>query len=218
MDACFDLVRHAEEAMAAGFDDERRKYETKKQAARARREAWEIEIKAAIKAGDDPPGLPEDAVALSEPVRRAGRRLHDRKTARPRRRFAPWLAGCPRRASRVARRFRSMRWAWQRSRIEMYGDRSYIVDRARNPEALHIRHLSVGVLGGVQPDKLSGITGGPDDGLASRFLWSWPDALPEFSLSRARADDVDAKGGLTRKLQALRLRDAELIVVYGQFS
>lgn len=102
--------------------------------------------------------------------------------------------------------------------IEMYGDRSYIVDRVKNPEALHIRHLSVGVLGGVQPDKLSGITGGPDDGLASRFLWSWPDALPEFSLSRARADDVDAKGGLTRKLQALRLRDAELIVVYGQFS
>src|SRR3712207_9590504 len=62
--------------------------------------------------------------------------------------------------------------------------RSYVVDRMRSSEPLQIRHLSVGVLGGVQPDKLPAIIAGPDDGLAARFLWSWPDVLPGFSLSR----------------------------------
>jgi len=46
----FDLVRHAEDRMADGFDGERQHYETNKQAARARREAWEVDVKAAVKA------------------------------------------------------------------------------------------------------------------------------------------------------------------------
>jgi hypothetical protein len=82
--------------------------------------------------------------------------------------------------------------------IEMCGGRSYVVDRVKNPEPLRVRHLSVGVLGGIQPDKLPEIIEGPDDGLASRLLWSWPDTLPEFSLSRALADDAEARSAFAR--------------------
>jgi Protein of unknown function (DUF3987) len=72
----------------------------------------------------------------------------------------------------------------------MYGGRPYVVDRMRHPEPLRIRHLSVPVLGGVQPDKVAGIITGPDDGLASRLLWTWPDARPGFTLLRERHDDA----------------------------
>jgi hypothetical protein len=82
--------------------------------------------------------------------------------------------------------------------IEMYGGRSYVVDRMRSSEPLQIRHLSVGVLGGVQPDKLPAIIAGPDDGLAARFLWSWPDVPPGFSLSRDISNDTIAQGAFAR--------------------
>ena len=157
MDACFDLVRHAEDGMAAGFDDERRRYETQKQAARARREAWEIEIKAAIKAGNNPPSLPEDAVPPNEPVRPRVRvadftieKLGALAAGLPRGllvvrdELAGWLGGFDRYGSAGSDR------AFM---IEMYGGRSYVVDRVKNPEALRIPHLSVGVLGAVQQQK-----------------------------------------------------------------
>ena len=65
--------------------------------------------------------------------------------------------------------------------IEMYGGRSYVIDRVRSPDPIKIPHLSVGVLGGVQPDKIPGILNTPDDGLISRILWAWPDVLPNGS-------------------------------------
>src|SRR3954464_6542630 len=74
--------------------------------------------------------------------------------------------------------------------IEMYGGRSYVVGRVKHPQPIRIPHLSIGVLGGVQPDKLSAIIEGPDDGLASRLLWVWPDAIPAFTLAREVADDA----------------------------
>jgi len=82
--------------------------------------------------------------------------------------------------------------------LEMYGGRSYVVDRMKSPEPLRIRHLTVGVLGGVQPDKIAGITDGPDDGLVSRILWTWPDAKPGFKLARAPHDDSGPRQAFAR--------------------
>src|SRR3712207_7692377 len=75
---------------------------------------------------------------------------------------------------------------------------SYTVDRMKNPEPLRIRHLSIGVVGGIQPDKLTGVLDGPDDGLAARFLWTWPDALPRFNLAREVANDGAAQDAFER--------------------
>src|SRR5205085_2043990 len=61
-----------------------------------------------------------------------------------------------------------------------------------------IRNLSVAVLGGVQPDKIAVITGGPDDGLASRLLWAWPEAAPSFTLMRQTQDDRGAETAFAR--------------------
>jgi hypothetical protein len=82
--------------------------------------------------------------------------------------------------------------------IEMYGGRPYTIDRMKNAEPLRIRHLSIGVLGGVQPDKIPGIIDGPDDGLASRLLWAWPEPVQGFTLPRKVVDDGEARHAFMR--------------------
>jgi hypothetical protein len=55
--------------------------------------------------------------------------------------------------------------------IELYGGRSHVIDRVKLPDPIRIPHLSVGVLGGMQPEKLVAIYKTPDDGFTSRILW-----------------------------------------------
>ena len=74
----------------------------------------------------------------------------------------------------------------------------YVIDRMKNAEPLRIRHLSIGVLGGVQPDKIPGIIDGPDDGLASRLLWTWPEPVQGFTLPRKAVDDGEARHAFMR--------------------
>ncbi len=64
--------------------------------------------------------------------------------------------------------------------IEAFGGREYIVDRVKNDgEPIRVPHLSISVLGGLQPDRLaSGLLTGDDDGLQARFLWFWPNPIP----------------------------------------
>jgi hypothetical protein len=80
---------------------------------------------------------------------------------------------------------------------EAYGGRAYNIDRVKLSEPIFIPHLTVGVLGSIQPDKLHVITGGADDGFASRFLWAWPDPVEGFTLTR---EPVDA----SKQLDAFR--------------
>ncbi|WP_158266863.1 DUF3987 domain-containing protein [Alsobacter soli] len=68
--------------------------------------------------------------------------------------------------------------------LEAWNAGPYKIGRVGRPDVVHIRRLSVSVLGGIQPDRLNTITGGADDGLASRFLWAWPDAKPGFRITQ----------------------------------
>ena len=72
--------------------------------------------------------------------------------------------------------------------IEAYGGRAYNIDRVKLSEPIFIPHLTVGVLGSIQPDRLPVMTGGADDGFASRFLWAWPDPVGGFKLNREPID------------------------------
>jgi hypothetical protein len=202
MDAAFDLVRHAEDLMASGFDHTRRDYETKKQAAEERRDIWKGEVKAALKAGGGAPPKPLDADEPEAPVR-PRIRVADVTTEKlgalaaaltrglllVRDEMSGWLGGFDRYGGGGADRSFA---------IEMYGGRPYVIDRMKNAEPLRIRHLSIGVLGGVQPDKIPGIIDGPDDGLASRLLWTWPEPVQGFTLPRQVVDDRDARHAFMR--------------------
>ena len=62
--------------------------------------------------------------------------------------------------------------------LEAYGGRGYTVERlGRDP--LTIDRLTIGILGGIQPDRLERVLlRSDDDGLAARFLPIWPEPAP----------------------------------------
>ncbi|WP_191971054.1 DUF3987 domain-containing protein [Methylobacterium soli] len=153
MDAAFDLVRFAEDRMGLGFEAEQKKFATSRQTSEAHLEAWKAAVKTAVKNGCPPPVMPSEAQPPDAPVRPRIRvadatveALGALAAALPRGlllvrdELAGWLGALDKYGGSGSDRAFA---------IEMYGGRSYVVDRVKNPEPLQIRHLSVGVLGGV---------------------------------------------------------------------
>jgi hypothetical protein len=64
------------------------------------------------------------------------------------------------------------------SYLQANGGKYYRKDRVKHPEPIKIRHLSVAMFGTIQPDRLSVVLKGADDGLVGWFPFSWPDRLP----------------------------------------
>ena len=63
--------------------------------------------------------------------------------------------------------------------LEAYGGRPYRVERrSHGKEPIEIERLVVSVYGGTQPERLSELSIGPDDGLFSRVQWLWPNPVP----------------------------------------
>ena len=203
MDRVTRLVRHAEDHMAAGFEDELREYETKKASAEAHLKVWRNDMDAYAKS---PVGSPPDKPAAAE--------MPD-EPQRPRiavsdatiEKLAVLAASLPR--GLILSRDELAGWVAAFDRyggngsdrafyLEAYGGRGYTVDRMKNPEPIRVRHLSVGICGTTQPDRLGLITSGADDGLSSRFLWCWPDVVPGFTLARKAFDDLSAQYAINR--------------------
>lgn len=212
MDAVNGLVRYAEERMAADFGDVQADYQTRKLAAEARAEAWRADLKVAVKEGMDPPPMPADAKEPVAPVR-PRIRVTDSTTEK----LAALAAGLPRGLVLTRDELSGFIGGMDRYSgggsdralvIEMYGGRSYSVDRVKNPEPIVTRHLSIGIIGGIQPDKLDGIIDGPDDGLAARFLWCWPENKPAFRISRKRRDDGAMQDAFVRLTELAMGSDA----------
>ena len=62
--------------------------------------------------------------------------------------------------------------------LEAYGGRGHTVERMGRPP-VHVDRLSIGVVGGIQPDRLRTLLlKSDDDGLLARFLPLWPDPAP----------------------------------------
>ena len=64
--------------------------------------------------------------------------------------------------------------------------RADVVERMGRPP-INLPYLLVGVVGGLQPDKLAEVFKGAADGLYARFLYAWPSAAPYRPLS----DDME---------------------------
>ena len=63
--------------------------------------------------------------------------------------------------------------------LEAYGGRPYRVERRKHGAApIEINRLAVAVYGGTQPERLSELATGADDGLFSRIQWLWPNPVP----------------------------------------
>ena len=168
--------------LAEGFDLLHRDWETAKTGAKATKDVWEETVRKAVKTGKDAPPMPVGAESPEEPEapriltsdvtpERLGTLLSNnpRGLLNTRDELSGWLLGFDRYNKGGERSF------W----LEAYGARPYTIDRVKAGGSVHIPRLSISVFGGLQPDRLSSLLlGADDDGLPSRFLWSWPDSLP----------------------------------------
>ena len=195
IDPVLDLVRVLETEIAADFDTTHRQWLTAREMARAELDKWKGEVKDAAKAGKAAPTMPAEAVEPVEPVRpriivsdSTPEKLGELAAAHPkgllffRDELSGWFGAFDRYSGNGAERA-----LW----LESYGGRSYVIDRIKSAKPIAIKHLAIGILGGIQPDKLTELLSGPEDGLPARFLWSWPDPIsperPQRSSNRAEA-------------------------------
>lgn len=177
--AVLDPVKRIE----AGLDEQHKEaladYERAAEVAKATRGAWESEVKEAVGAGRQAPPMPAEAneperppfpsILLNDSTQEAIQRVqaHEpRGVLVHRDELAGWAAKLEAASGTGGER---------QFYIEGFNAGSYRVDRAKfRGQPLRISRLSISMLGGVQPDRLSDLIGGKDDGLASRFLYCWP--------------------------------------------
>jgi hypothetical protein len=171
--------------------------------------AWRDALKGAAKGGKEPPPRPasdlppepvaprlalndvttERAAVILEKQPRGALQVRDE--------LAGWLGNMERYSGGSDRAF------W----LEAYGGRSYTVERmGRDP--VHVARLALGVLGGIQPDRLTSLLlkGVDDDGLLARLMPIWPDPAP-IARPRAGVDEAFAEAAFERLLSLDMVRD-----------
>lgn len=181
-------LREIEDRMGAGHDDALRAHAALVRVASAAKTRWEQEADASIKDGRDPPAMPPLAIAPPPPVK--GRIVVMDSTVEA---LTALSAGLP----RGYLLFRDELAGWFASfgryggggtdrafAIESYGGRPWSANRVKHPNGQDVPNLTIGVLGAIQPERLTEAIAGADDGLAARFLWTWPDQVPPFRIAR----------------------------------
>lgn len=181
MDAVLVPLKRVEREMREEAHSDLSEWRAKAEVAKLAESAWKESVKAAIKAGDEPPQRPSSADPGAEPhmprlavsdatveklaVIMAGQ---PRGTLMARDELAGWLGNMSRYSGGSDRPF------W----LEAYGGRAFSVERmGRDP--VYIDCLTIGVLGGIQPDRLrSLLMKTDDDGLLARLLPVWPNPAP----------------------------------------
>ncbi|MDO9525188.1 MAG: DUF3987 domain-containing protein [Gemmobacter sp.] len=166
-------------------------------------QTWKEAAKAAIKAGEAPPERPKGCDVGPAPhihrlvvndgtIERLGAILarQPRGTLQMRDELAGWLEGMQRYAGGG-----TDRPFW----LEAFGGRGFTVERMGR-EPLTIDRHSIGVLGGIQPDRLKSLLfKSDDDGLLARFLPIWPEPAP-LRRPQAWANETLMEGALSRLL------------------
>jgi len=182
LDAILTPLKQAERAQRQEAETALAEWREGFEVAKIAESAWKEEIKAALSQGNDAPPRPDAANAGPEPflprlsiadgtVERLAVIVakQPRGTLLARDELAGWLHGMTRYSGGG-----SDRPFW----LEAYGGRGYTVERmGRDP--VHIDRLSIGVVGGIQPDRLKSLLmQSDDDGLLARFIPIWPNPAP----------------------------------------
>ena len=215
-------------------DEEKRKrdHETKKLAAKAACDNWKQKVKEATEAGVPTPEMPEAAVDPGKyvPIRLIVNdgtieRLAELLQARPQGivLVRDELAGLFLNMQRYSRGQDDEFW------LESWNGEPYTVERMER--MLSVDHLLIGVVGGMQPDKLVASFEGDHDGKYARVLFAWPDEPGWLGLNN-NATEIDTdlyniisriltlaefteEGGLIPRFISL---DAEAAVGFAQFA
>jgi hypothetical protein len=193
-----DLI---ERNSTAAVSAKRLKHETIAQSAREAVKKWKADREEAIKAGQQPPTMPSEALEpgnfieprlyVTDPTIE---RLAALLCARPRGMLLvrDELSGLFANMSRYSGGSDRPFWlgAWDSNR--------HVVERVSGP--IVVPHLMIGVVGGFQPDKLQRAFAGDEDGMHARFLYAWPQS-PGYRPLSNEANDVEPE--LVNALTAL---------------
>jgi hypothetical protein len=209
-----DVFRVLEREAEPAWGEALARYERDAEAARAREKLWREEVKNAVAQGGPPPDQPRDTQEPERPPRPRllamdtstevlQRMLADnpRGLLYARDELAGWLGGFDRYGGNGADR------AFY---LETWNGGVYVCDRVRYQDVpLRIEHASLGIIGGIVPDRLREVLADADDGLIARLIYIWPDPLP----IRPLMDRGDADAGRRRDMlvsAARRLRALEM--------
>jgi len=182
LDAVLTPLKRMEREARAKVESVLSDWRGKAEVGKLAEQTWKEAARSALKLGEDVPAKPEAANPGPEPVlprfaltdttvEKLGVIIagQPRGVLLARDELSGWLMGMTRYSGGG-----SDRPFW----LEAYGGRAYSVERmGRDP--VYIDRLTVGVLGGIQPDKLKTLLfKSDDDGLLARFLPVWPEAAP----------------------------------------
>ena len=166
-------------------------------------ERWRADVKTAIKQRVTPPERPADTEVPAAPPRPRTIAM-DTTTEELQRLLAETRRGL------LYKRDELAGWFGNHDRygghggdrafyLESWDGGTFVIDRVKNHGApLRIARTALGILGGLQPDRLREVLAGADDGLAARLAYVWPDPAP---IQRLKCDD-DAEA-LQRRDQLL---------------
>jgi len=178
-----------EDELKPEIEAKRREHELRVETARATKKAWKADLE---KHPDTPP--PTDA---DDPGRFIAPRLYtidvtiermaELLQARPRGALLIYdeLAGWFNNMSRYSKGDDKQFWlmAWDGG--------AYSVERKTAPAPIAVPNLLIGLVGGLQPDKLAECFKGAADGTYARFLFAWPPRTPYRPLG-AHVKEIDA--------------------------
>src|SRR5262249_38493758 len=193
------LIRSSEHWLRLSVTIETR-HDSKVEAARAARAQWKKKVEEATEAGTPPPSMPATAI---EPGKFVAPRLYVSDGTIER--FGELLQARPQGVLRLSDELSAMFMNMSRDSggqdneflLEAWNGNSYNVERIGR--ALHIDHLLIGVVGGMQPDKLAKSFEGPADGMYARLLFAWPPEPAYQPLSDDALEvDPDILNALTR--------------------
>lgn len=203
IDAALAPLRMAEKPLRKEAEAKLAKWQEREEAAKLKLQVWSKQARAAIEAGETAPAKPEGTDVGPPPfiprlvvndgtIEKLGYIVSQqpRGTLQMRDELAGWLEGMQRYAGGG-----TDRPFW----LEAFGGRGFTVERmGRAP--LTIDRLSIGVVGGIQPDRLKSLLfKADDDGLLARFLPIWPNPAP-VKRPMVWGDETLIEGALGRLL------------------
>jgi Protein of unknown function (DUF3987) len=191
IDAVKRALAQMERDSQSKIADLQRKHETRVENAKAARAAWKDRVAEAVEAGVPPPTMPEDA---TDPGKFVAPRLYVSDGTIER--FGELLQARPQGVLRLTDELSAMFMNMSRYSggqdnefwLESWNGNSYNVERIGR--TVHLDHLLIGVVGGLQPDKLAKSFEGPADGMYARLLFSWP-SEPGYRALNDEALEVD---------------------------
>jgi putative DNA primase/helicase len=186
------LIDGVEHDAREGDAERQRQHETKAEAAKALEEKWRSEVAEATNNAKPRPDKPADARHV-EPFVPTQLIIEDTTIES----LVDIVRGNPRGV--VLWRDELSGWLQNLGRYSGGNDRPFWLERwsagnatvnRKNRPAVHIQRLGVSIVGNIQPARLGEICD-DDDGMAARFLFTWPERAPYKQIQKRRAG-VDA--------------------------